>query len=115
MTISNFLAHIRLRSKYPNDGQIGNKRLLIYEQRIWSPYREDDDEKSTIFYGTEGMLKLGRGGAALYGPRNEPREIAERPADIPHAHQRNFLDAVRRGQQLNADIEVGIYRQRYLT
>ena len=27
--------------EYPGSGKIGEKKLLIYEQRIWSPYRHD--------------------------------------------------------------------------
>ncbi len=93
--------------EYPADGAVGNKRLLVYEQRIWSPYREDAEGTHTVFFGTQGILKWTRSGLKLFGPRNEPREIAELPRDRDDAHQRNFLDAIRTGKQLNAEIEVG--------
>ena len=93
--------------EYPADGQVGNKRVLLYEQRIWSPYREDGDGTSTIFYGTNGMMKSTKSGWKLFGPRNELRKIAEVPQDRQDAHQRNFLDAIRADEPLNAEIEVG--------
>jgi predicted dehydrogenase len=93
--------------EYPADGKVGNKRVLLYEQRIWSPYREDGDGTSTTFYGTNGMMKSTKSGWKLFGPRNEPREIAELPEDRQDAHQRNFLDAIRADESLNAEIEVG--------
>ena len=79
----------------------------MYEQRIWSPYREDESGTSTIFYGTEGMMKLTSSGVKLFGSRNEPRTVDALPIDRDDAHQRNFLDAIRMGNPLNAEIEIG--------
>ena len=90
--------------EYPADGTVGSKRLLIYEQRIWSPYREDGEDTHTIFYGTKGMLKSGW---RLFGPKNEPRTMDNLPTDAKNAHQRNFLNAIRTGEVLNAEIEFG--------
>ncbi len=93
--------------EYPGDGTIGNKRLLIYEQRIWSPYREDEDSNHTIFYGTKGMMKFGKSRPQVFGPKNERVTIGFTAEDREDAHQRNFLDAIRNGVELTADIEVG--------
>lgn len=94
-------------AEYPGDGTIGQKRLLIFEQRIWSPHVQEGYENGNAFYGTEGMLLLGKSeGYQLFGPKN--KLIAEEKAfrDLP-AHTRNFLEAIRSGTPLNADIEVG--------
>lgn len=93
--------------EYPGDGKVRSKRLLLYEQRIWSPYREDEAGTSTTFYGTEGMMKLTSSGVKVFGPRNKSRELPDFPIDREGAHQRNFLDAIRSGDSLNADIAVG--------
>ena len=93
--------------EYAGDGIVGNKRLLLYEQRIWSPYREDVEGNHTIFYGTNGMMKLGKSGSQLFGPKNEFVPIKVDRDDREDAHPRNFLDAIRTGSLLNADIEVG--------
>ena len=47
-------------------------KQLIFEQRIWSPYVQEGYENGNAFYGTKGMLILGKhGGWKLYGQRNK--------------------------------------------
>jgi predicted dehydrogenase len=83
------------------------KRQLIFEQRIWSPYVQEGHENGNAFYGTKGMLVLGKGkGWQLFGPRNEPREQMSGSPDGP-AHHRNFLDCIKRDTRPNADVEIG--------
>ncbi len=95
--------------EYPGDGKVGNRRQLIFEQRIWSPYRQEGYENGNAFYGTKGMMLLGKGdGWQLLGPKNkliESMAVAERET----AHQRNFLDCIVSGKLPNADIEIGHY------
>lgn len=93
--------------EYPGNGQLGQKRQLIYEQRDWSPYVQEGYENGNAFYGTKGMLILGKGsGFQLYGPRNKLIEKVDGTANLP-AHHQNFLDCVRSGKRPNADIEIG--------
>jgi predicted dehydrogenase len=88
-------------------GKIGNKRQLIFEQRIWSPYIQEGFENGNAFYGTKGMLILGKGGGfQVFGPRNKPGETGKGTPDLA-AHHQNFLDAVRGTGSLHADAEVG--------
>lgn len=92
--------------EYAGRGPRG-KVQLIYEQRIWSPYVQEGHENGNAFYGTKGMMILGKqSGWQLFGPRNEPREkMAVQFANEPH--HRNFLECIRSGQRPNADIEIG--------
>ena len=92
--------------EYPGGGKVGQKRLLIYEQRIWSPYRHDADGNSTFFYGTKGMMTIGRG-IRIFGPNNKPvRQVKLSSGD--GAHQRDFLDAIKdRTRRPNAEIQIG--------
>lgn len=93
--------------EYPGDGRVGDKRLLVYEQRLWSPYRHDLHGNSVFFYGTEGMLTAAGTSVRIYGRKNNLIETLE-PADSEPAHQRDFLDAVKQGNRRpNADIEIG--------
>ena len=94
--------------EYPGDGQIGHKRLLIFEQRIWSPYRQEGFENGDIFYGTKGQMMIGKGdGYWLYAERNKlVKERAFGMATVEH--QRNFLDCIKSGERPNADIEIGV-------
>jgi predicted dehydrogenase len=83
------------------------RKQLIFEQRIWSPYVQEGHENGNAFYGTKGMLILGKGGGwQLFGPKNEPREkMSGRPDGL--AHHRNFLECIKSSKRPNADIEIG--------
>ena len=92
--------------EYPGDGKVGQKRLLIYEQRIWSPYRENADGHSIFFYGTKGMMVFGPR-IQVFGPNNKlvREEAMHSDGD---AHQRDFLDAIQdRTRRPNAEIQIG--------
>jgi predicted dehydrogenase len=91
----------------PGEGESARgTRQLIFEQRIWSPYVQEGHENGNAFYGTEGMMVLGKGrGWQLFGPRNELRESMDGRPDL-RAHHRNFFDSIRNGQAPHAGIEV---------
>ena len=94
--------------EYPGDGKIGHKKQLIFEQRIWSPYIQEGHENGNAFYGTKGMMILGKkDGWKLYGPKNELRESMPGVGLSGDEHYRDFLKAVRTDQRPNADIEIG--------
>jgi predicted dehydrogenase len=85
----------------------GHKRQLIFEQRIWSPYVQEGHENGNAFYGTEGMMVLGkRGSYKIFGPRN--KLLAEATWDGPDlaAHHDNFLSCIASGENPHADIEI---------
>ena len=85
----------------------GRRKQLVYEQRLWSPYVQEGYENGDAFYGTQGMLILGKqAGWQLYGPRNELRERMDGRLD-GSVHHRNFLDCIRTGERPHADIEIG--------
>lgn len=92
---------------YPGDGKIGHQRQLVYEQRDWSPYVQEGHENGNAFYGTRGMMLLGKkSGWKLFGPRNELRE--EMSGAFEHSlHHENFLDCIRSSDRPHADIEIG--------
>lgn len=95
--------------EYPTDGKPdGRRKQLIFEQRIWSPYRQEEYENGAAFYGTKGMLICGHTqGWRLYGPRN--KLIAQRTgrADL-QAHHSNFFDCIRGdAPKPNADVMAG--------
>ncbi|MFT4555432.1 MAG: putative dehydrogenase [Porticoccaceae bacterium] len=93
--------------EYSPDGAAGERKQLIFEQRIWTRYTQDGYENGAAFYGTKGMLIMGHTvGWRLYGERN--KLIAERTgqADLV-AHHSNFFDSIRGTAKPNASIEVG--------
>ncbi|HEY7155538.1 MAG TPA: Gfo/Idh/MocA family oxidoreductase [Gemmataceae bacterium] len=94
--------------EYAVEGKPAEKKQLIFEQRIWSPYVQEGYENGAAFYGDKGMLVIGHSvGWKLYGPKNKlMAEKTGRP-DLA-AHHTNFLDCVRGDQkQLAADVKAG--------
>ncbi len=91
--------------EYPGDGQPGDRRLLIYEQRLWSTNYPHHCDSGAEFYGTKGQMFLSRRGKVqVLNEQNRPVELSiELKAQDDAAHVRNFCDAIRTGAKLNAD------------
>jgi predicted dehydrogenase len=87
-----------------------SKRQLIFEQRIWSPYVQEGHENGNAFYGTEGMLVLGkRGQYQLFGPRNKLIESESGGGPDLAAHHEDFLNCVSGDDKPRAAIEINHY------
>ena len=93
--------------EWPSVGKNNRKKQMIFEQRIWTPYKMEGYENGCAFYGTTGMFIVGHSeGWRLYGARNKELKSVTGGADLL-AHHRNFFDCVRNNRTPNADIEVG--------
>jgi predicted dehydrogenase len=85
----------------------GKKRLLSFEQRLWSDYHQEGFENGDAFYGTHGYMILGKGGGwKIYDKKDKLREEARGNPDLL-AHHRNFIDCIRSGAAPTADIQEG--------
>jgi predicted dehydrogenase len=85
----------------------GRLRQLIFEQRIWSPYFQEGYENGNAFYGTKGMLILGKqSGWELYAQRNKLKERMQGSLDL-RVHVRDFLDAIKQSRSPAAEIQTG--------
>jgi len=88
-----------------DDGK--QKRQLVFEQRIWSPYVQEGYENGNAFYGSEGMLILGKkSGYRLYGRRNKLVEEVDNGKLDVKPHHDNFLACIASGARPAADIEI---------
>ncbi len=93
--------------EYPGDGADRPKQLLVYEQRIWTPYVQEDCEDGCTFYGDEGYLTIDmQKGWKLYGRKNVLRKEAKGKYNAGD-HVADFMDAIRNDRCPNADIEIG--------
>ena len=93
--------------EYPGDGAGQPKQLLVYEQRIWTPYVQEDCEDGCTFYGDEGYLTIDmQKGWKLFGRKNVLVKEAEGKYNVGD-HVADFLDAIGNGRRPNADIEIG--------
>jgi predicted dehydrogenase len=94
--------------EWPGDGQVGHKRQLIFELRIWSTNYPFNVDSGAEFYGTKGKMFLSkRGKLEILDEGNKP--ITAQPKDPPQllGHAADFLDAIQTGRQPNAEIEIG--------
>ena len=95
--------------EYSGDGAVGHRRMLVYEQRLWSstyPYNVDSGAE---FYGTAGQLFLSRRGKIqVRDGDNRPVDVAIEPVgQDDKTHVRNFCESIRGEAKLNADALVG--------
>ena len=93
--------------EYPGDGRPGSRRMLIYEQRLWSTNYPNNVDNGVEFIGTKGKLFVTkRGKLQIWGERNKARET---PAELPDIldHHADFLEAIRGSRRSVADIEIG--------
>jgi predicted dehydrogenase len=95
--------------EYAGNGAAGSRRMLIYEQRLWTTNYPHQVDSGAEFYGTKGQMFLSRRGLVeVLGDRNKPLEIkiATGPQnDVLHVQ--NLCDAIRSGVKLNADALTG--------
>ena len=81
------------------------KRQLVYEHRIWSPYNLEGISNGNAFYGTKGWMLLNKAkGFKIFGPGNEL--LAEEKGSLSVVpHHTDFLEAIRNSRRPAADIE----------
>jgi predicted dehydrogenase len=86
----------------------GKKKLLTYEQRLWSDYHQEGHENGDAFYGTNGYMILGKkDGWKIYDKKDKLREEMTGAVDLA-AHHRDFFDCIRGGGTPHADILEGL-------
>ena len=95
--------------EYNVDGDPQQRKMLIYEQRLWSTNYPHNCDSGVEFYGTAGQMFVSRRGKLeVRGPRNAviDLDIELTPQDDA-AHTANFVDSIREGKTPTAEIEVG--------
>lgn len=95
--------------EYPGNGKPGNRRMLIYEQRLWSttyPYNVDSGAE---YIGTKGKMFLSkRGKFEIRGERNQPLDVKLDgiPKAVVAENQQNWLECIKSGKLPNANVEI---------
>ena len=85
----------------------GEGKVLIYEDRGWTPYGPYGFDSGNAFYGTEGFMVFSRRGYfQVYLGRQREKGPGMRGAGGHPQHLVNFLDCVRSRQQPVAPAEV---------
>lgn len=100
--------------------EFGGNKLITWEGRSCNSHNIEDSSVGCIFYGETGTLVIGGGNAyKVYDLKNKlvkdvTSDMGFKAGDITNPTQQldsyhfsNFLDGIRKGTQLNADINVG--------
>lgn len=90
--------------------QYAEGKVLLYEDRLWTPYGLHGFDNGNAFYGTEGYMIFSRRGyfqvylgrKAEKGPGRSGRDIRQNSA----ANLANFVECVRSRKETNAPAEV---------
>lgn len=94
--------------EYAPTGDSETRKILIYEERLWSTNYPHNCDSGVEFYGTKGQMFLSRRGkleVLLDRNKRHPVDVELKPQDT-EAHVADFIDAIRNGRQPNANEEV---------
>ncbi len=81
---------------------------ILYEMRVWAPYRLDDEPEGAAIFGDKGYVIIGNSRWRAFTPDGKVvAQGASSNTDHDIAHKRNFLECVRSGSRPNCDIEIG--------
>lgn len=89
--------------------EVGKRKMLVYEQRLWSTNYPFNVDAGAEFFGTKGRMFLSkRGKFQILAERNQPvdTKLTESTTPSVAAHQQNWIDCIRSGEHPNADIAI---------
>jgi predicted dehydrogenase len=91
--------------KYPG-------KMLMFEMRIWNPYKMEGVDNGIAVYGSEGMIQIGRwsdgSGYKVFDSEGKVVEFGKEDKESGgESHVKNFVNCVRSRQKPNAEIGEG--------
>lgn len=95
--------------QWSGENQVGTRKQLIFEMRLWSKNYPHNVDTGVEFYGTKGMLFVSkRGKLAVWDDANQPvREVDAESVSVAKSHQVDFLNAISMSSKPAADIATG--------
>ena len=95
--------------EWPGDGKPRSRKMLVYEQRLWSTTYPFNVDSGVEFFGNKGRMFLSkRGKFEVRGERNAPIAVkveGSMEAKVPY-NQENWISCIRSGETPNANIEI---------
>ena len=88
--------------------EFADGRVLIYEDRLFTPYGIHGVDSGNAIYGTKGYMILSRRGFfhTYIGKKEEALPRKSERVEIPPSHMQNFLDSVYSRNPTKADAEI---------
>ena len=86
------------------------KTVLMFEMRLWTPYKMEGVDNGIAVYGTDGMVQIGRWGSEGSGFKvfdKAGKMVSFEKETGGDGHAKNFVECVRSRQAPNAEIEIG--------
>jgi predicted dehydrogenase len=81
---------------------------ILYEMRVWAPYKLDDEPEAAAIFGDKGYVTIGNSRWRAFAPDGKVVAQGASPGtQHDEAHKKNFLECVRSGSLPNCDIETG--------
>jgi predicted dehydrogenase len=85
-------------------------KVLMFEQRIWNPYKMEGVDNGVAIYGADGMVQIGRwkdgAGFKVFDAKGEV-VLFDKEGTGDQDHARNFIECVKNRKAPNAEIEIG--------
>jgi predicted dehydrogenase len=84
------------------------KATVLYEMRVWSPYKLDDEPEGAAVFGDAGYVIIGNSRWRAFDPGGKVVAQGSSPgSQHEQAHKQDFLECIRSGRRPNCDIEIG--------
>ena len=97
--------------EYPGNGDVGQRRQLVFEMRLWDTTYPYNCDSGAEFYGTHGRLMVSKRGKVEVIDEGNRRDTNPAPKEPPQLtapnHYLDFIDAIKTGRRPSADIEIG--------
>jgi len=90
---------------------VGNRRMFVFEQRLWSTNYPFNVDSGAEYFGTKGRMFISkRGKFEVRGERNAPMDVklASPPKSEVWENQQNWLDCIKSGDVPNANVDIAV-------
>lgn len=95
--------------EYQGDDKVGDRRMLIYEMRLWSTTNPYNVDSGAEYIGTKGKMFISkRGKFEVRGERNRLLDVKldRPPKSEVSENQQNWIDCIKSGGVPNANVEI---------
>jgi predicted dehydrogenase len=97
--------------EFNTNGKVGDRRMFIYEQKLWSTTYPFNVDSGAEYYGTKGKMFLSkRGKFEVRGSDNKVKDIklsAAPRTEVVENHQ-NWLECIKSGGTPNANVDAAV-------
>ena len=97
--------------EFNGDGKVGDRRMFIYEQRLWSKNRPYNVDSGAEYIGTNGKMFISKRGQFEVRDGDNKRKDVKldgQPKSSVEENFQNWIDCIRSGGVPNANVEIAV-------